>query len=228
MFRQSWTEDSSKIDLTTDRIFHLKDVSVNYDTIYALKSVNLHIGRGEILFVTGSSGAGKTTLMKVLSGDIRTPGVNLSPSLFVAEVFQDMRLLHDKTCRENLFMSYDSLQYKTREEFVQDMMDLSRVLGVEDRISLKIRDANGGLKQKVAILRALLARPDVLLADEPTSSLDQENVVKVFDVLNMYNARRGMTLVWATHNTELIRSFSGRIVHLEEGRIIERNPCFTL
>ena len=97
----------------------------------------------------------------------------------------------------------------------------------KDRLHLKVNDANGGLKQKVAIIRALLTRPDVLIADEPTSSLDIDNTRRLFDVLNLYNVKRGLTVIWATHNKELIKSFTGRIIHLDNGRLVySGNACF--
>ena len=131
------------------------------------------------------------------------------------------------TCEENLQFAYDSSIYSSKAEFNQDMNELSRILGVKDRLHLKINDANGGLKQKVAIIRALLTRPDVLIADEPTSSLDIDNTRRLFDVLNLYNVKRGLTVVWATHNKDLIKSFTGRIIHLDNGRLVySGNSCF--
>ncbi|TDP55172.1 cell division transport system ATP-binding protein [Bacteriovorax stolpii] len=216
-------------------IFYCEDVSVQFDEIMALKNVQLTIERGEIIFLTGASGAGKTTLLKVLSGlQDPTSGRVIRPekgsgkkSLFISNVFQDLRLMGKYTCEENLMFSYDSSIYANKAEFVQDLNELARILGIKDRLHLKINDANGGLKQKVAIIRALLTRPDVLIADEPTSSLDIDNTRRLFDVLNLYNVKRGLTVVWATHNKDLIKSFTGRIIHLDNGRLVySGNACF--
>ena len=227
MFRQPWME-STPVNLASDWIYNLEDVSVNFGKIKALDGVDLSVRRGEILFITGPSGAGKTTLMRILSGDLKIEGrVDRPSSLFIAEVFQDLRLFPQKTCEENLLTAYDPMQYKTKNEFVQDMGDLSKTLGIDDRMGLRMLNANGGLKQKVAILRALLAKPDVLIADEPTSSLDYNNARRIFDVLNLYNLKRGLTVVWASHNRELVKGFTGRIVHLDKGRLISTgNSCF--
>lgn len=215
-------------------IFYCEDLSVHFDEIQALRNVQLTVERGEIIFLTGASGAGKTTLLKVLSGlQEPTHGKVLRPndtgkrSLFISNVFQDLRLMGKYTCEENLFFAYDSSIYSSKAEFIQDMNELSRILGIKDRLNLKVNDANGGLKQKVAIIRALLTRPDVLIADEPTSSLDSENSRRLFDVLNLYNVKRGLTVIWATHNKDLIKSFTGRIIHLDNGRLVySGSACF--
>lgn len=216
-------------------IFFCDDVSVEFGEIRALKNIQLTIERGEIVFLTGASGAGKTTLLKVLSGfqeptsgrTVVPNALNAKKSLFISNVFQDLRLMGKYTCEENLMFAYDSSLYATKAEFMQDLNELSRILGIKDRLNLKISEANGGLKQKVAIIRSLLTRPDVLIADEPTSSLDIDNTRRLFDVLNLYNVKRGLTVIWATHNKELIKSFTGRIIHLDNGRLVySGQACF--
>lgn len=216
-------------------IFYCEDVSVEFGEIRALKNVQLTIERGEIIFVTGASGAGKTTLLKLLSGlQEPTSGKVIRPNvlggkknLYASNVFQDLRLMGKYTCEENLMFAYDSSIYKDKNEFVQDMHELARILGIKDRLNLKINQANGGLQQKVAIIRSLLTRPDILIADEPTSSLDIDNTRRLFDVFNLYNAKRGLTVIWATHNKELIKSFTGRIIHLDNGRLVySGHACF--
>ncbi len=222
---------------TSVPIFYCEDVSVQFDEVRALKNIQLTIERGEIVFVTGASGAGKTTLLKLLSGiTLPTSGKILRPNistennkkgLYISNVFQDLRLMGGYTCEENLMFAYDSTIYNSKNEFIQDMYELCRILGIKDRLGLKINLANGGLQQKVAIVRSLLTRPDVLIADEPTSSLDNDNARRLFDVFNLYNTKRGLTVIWATHNKEFIKSFTGRIIHLDNGRIVySGHACF--
>ncbi len=214
-------------------IISLQDASVKFDQLHALKNIELNIAKGEIVFVTGASGAGKTTLLRILSGDIEpTSGTAKLPfsnrqEFFVARVYQDLRLLPELTCEANLNIAYDPALYDNRKSFEKDKAELCRVLGVSDRMKLKVKDANGGLQQKIAIIRTLLTKPDVLIADEPTSALDADNGKRLFEVLNYFNMKRGMTIVWATHDKELVKSFSGRILHLDSGRLVySGHACF--
>jgi cell division transport system ATP-binding protein len=214
-------------------LFHLDNLSVEYGSVRALKSVQLTIYPGEILFVTGPSGAGKTSLLNVLGGHLApTSGKAILPQdrssrHFVATVFQDLRLMQKKTCEDNLWMAYDSSLYDNKNEYYKELEDLARILNVHDHLNRKIEDCNGGLKQKIAMIRALLAKPTALLADEPTSSLDKENSYRLFEVLNHFNHKKGLTLVWATHNKELIKQFPGKIAHLDQGRLVySGHACF--
>ena len=214
-------------------LFHLDNLSVEYGSICALKSVQLTIYPGEILFLTGPSGAGKTSLLNVLGGYLEpTSGKAILPHQrstkhFVSTVFQDLRLLNKKTCEDNMWMAYDSSLYGNKNEYFREMEDLSRLLGVYDHLNRKIDDCNGGLKQKVAMIRALLSKPTALLADEPTSSLDKENSYRLFEVLNHFNHKKGLTIIWATHNKELIKQFPGKIAHLDQGRLVySGHACF--
>ncbi len=214
-------------------LFHLDNLSVEFGALTALKNVQLTIYPGEILFVTGPSGAGKTTLLSVLGGHMEpTSGKAVLPHMksskhFVSTVFQDLRLIQKKSCEENLFMAYDASMYDSKNDFYREMQDLAKLLHVYDHLDRKIDDCNGGLRQKVAMMRALLCKPTALLADEPTSSLDKENSYRLFEVLNHYNHKKGLALVWATHNKELIKQFPGKIAHLDNGRLIySGHACF--
>ena len=214
-------------------LFHLDNLSVEFGNVRALKSVQLTVYPGEILFLTGASGAGKTTLLSVLGGQLEpTSGRAILPHQrstkhFVSTVFQDLRLLQKKSCEDNLWMAYDSSIYDSKNDFYREMEDLARLLQVTEHLNKKIEDCNGGLRQKIAMMRALLCRPTALLADEPTSSLDKENSYRLFEVLNHFNHKKGLTLIWATHNKELIKQFPGKIAHLEAGRLVySGHACF--
>lgn len=212
-----------------DELFRLQDIDISFGDFQALKNIHLKISMGEVIFLTGASGAGKTTLMRVLSGELAPSKGTLylapfedktRPALFVAKVFQDLRLMSNWTCSQNLQTAYDSQIYRSRSEFMDDLEEIAKVLGFHDRLNLKISNANGGLKQKVAMARALLTRPDILLADEPTNSLDNENAQRIFDVVSLYNLKQKMTVIWASHNNDLVKKFTGRTIHLDRGKLI--------
>lgn len=216
-------------------LFHLEDVSCSFGAVEALKAVQFSVDSGELVFVTGVSGAGKTTLLRILCGEVKpTRGKvqiashsSYGQELFIAPIFQDLRLLNDETCEENLLLSYDPALYESKKAFKKELQELCSLFAMTDRMKVKIRDANGGLKQKVGIIRALLSKPDILVADEPTSALDFESTRKVFEIVNYYNAKRGMTVIWASHNRELVKQFSGRIAHLDQGRLVySGHACF--
>ncbi|TDJ06859.1 MAG: ATP-binding cassette domain-containing protein [Deltaproteobacteria bacterium] len=217
-----------------DTLFSLEDVSVTFGNLKALESVSLDIHQGEILFVTGSSGAGKTTLLRLLaeqlkpdSGKILLPKDLIGVRLFISQVFQDLKFLMNKTCEENLFHSFDKKVYKNKKIFLGEMNDLCKILGITDRLHLKMEQANGGLKQKVALIRALLAKPEVIILDEPTGSLDVDNARKIYEVLSYYNMKKKLTIIWASHNRELVKEFTGRIIHLDSGKLVYTgHACF--
>ncbi|ATH08805.1 hypothetical protein BIY24_12860 [Halobacteriovorax marinus] len=220
----------NRSNFTSKNLFYLEDVTVTFGTTVGLRHVQFSVEKGEVVFITGASGAGKTTLLKVLAGDIEPDSGRVKrpdSSVFISQVFQDLRVFGNLSCRENLNFSYDPKFYNSRKEFDKDVMELSRIVGITDRLDIKMKNANGGLKQKIAIIRALLSRPDIIVCDEPTSSLDAESARKIFDILNLYNVKRKLTVIWASHNKELVKQFSGRIVHLDGGRLVySGHACF--
>lgn len=216
---------------TSEVIFSLENVTVNFNGIMALKDVSLKIAKGEMLFITGASGAGKTTLLKLLTRDLNPTSGEMqwvsSDKLFVAPVYQDLKLMENLTVEENLWFAYDKKIYKTKKYFASEVKELIHLLGMGDRMHLKVSVANGGLRHKTAFLRALLTRPDVIVCDELTAALDADNAKKMYDILNLLNVKRGLTVIWATHNRDLITKFSGKIIHLDKGRLVHTGQsCF--
>lgn len=197
---------------------------VGYKDRIVLKDINFKINEGDFIFLTGESGSGKTTFLKMLSSDLiptqgKVAGLAYESDFFVANVFQDLRLISELTIEENLNLAYDSKLYKTKQEFFSDLFQLAKIFDFSANLSKKIIDTNRGTKQLVAIVRALLTKPNMILADEPTSSLDLALSHKLFDVLNFYNSKRKLTIVWTSHNRELVKRFNGTKVHLAGGRL---------
>lgn len=210
-------------------LIDLEGVCVEYKGHEALRNVSFTLTQGDVIFITGVSGAGKTTLLNILSGDLTASRgrQTFRQGLFSAQVFQDLRLFDNDTVLQNLEMAYDSDIFRTKKEFLKEMDELSHILGLKKNLSSKVLNISGGARQKVALARALLSRPDVLLADEPTSALDFDNTKRIYDLLNIYNQKRGLTVVWASHHRELVKKFNGKIVHLDKGLVVHTgHACF--
>lgn len=233
MFQNVIRRSNSNIRRPHQKVFlNLNHIDVKFKKVHALKNISLQINKGEFIFITGQSGAGKTSLLKLISGDIKNfkgeiCGQVFSQKSFISEVFQDIRLISNLTCMENLELAYDPSIYKSTKDFKTDLKQLSSIFEYTHLLNHKIKDCNGGVKQLVSMTRALLTKPNLLLADEPSSALDTALASKLFDVLNFYNSKRGVTVIWASHNRELIQKFNGKIIHLQNGRIAHTgNACF--
>ena len=208
----------------------LENLSVAFGSNKALSKINLKVSKGEMLFVTGVSGAGKTTLLRCIAGEVEpTRGKihGLERSVFISRVFQDLRLIQELSVWENLRLSFDSLIYKNRKEFRREADRLCDFFSIKARLNDKVMDLNGGLKQLIALIRSLLSKPELILLDEPTSSLDTENALRVFELLEKFNERNGLTCIWATHNRDLVKKFNGNIAYLDKGKLIySGHACF--
>jgi ABC-type multidrug transport system ATPase subunit len=215
-------------------LFQLSQLGLQLGNRTILEDINLFIDRGEILFLTGPSGAGKTSLLRILEGEITpTRGEKLfhlgqkRDVPFITCVYQDLRLLPSVSLQDNLTLGLRQSAYGKKAHFNQLLNDYAGYFDFKDKLHLKCQDANGGLKQKVALVRALLARPQVLICDEPTSSLDAISAKKVYDLLEHLNKEQRMTVIWASHHREMVQKFNGRIMHLEQGRLVHSGKaCF--
>jgi len=200
----------------------------------ALEEVTFHIGRGEFVFLTGHSGAGKTTILKLMyaeerptSGEVRVSGFAVGalkrdevPRLRrrLGIVFQDFRLLEDRTAAENVAFALEVTGARA------DVIP-GRVARVLDQVGLAMkadafpRELSGGEQQRVAIARALVNDPPVLLADEPTGNLDERATRGVFQLLCDINTA-GTVVVMATHDLDLVRTAERRTLELRDGRLV--------
>ncbi len=202
--------------------------------VSALQDTNLHIPKGDFVFITGPSGAGKSTLLKLIfaderptSGQILVHGRNIArlslskiPALRreIGVVFQDFKLLPTRNVFENVALSLEVLGMPRREIGRRVWLILKR-LGLHHKMRANPLTLSGGEQQRVAIARALVNEPMILIADEPTGSLDLEASKRIMEIFTDVNAR-GTTVVVATHNMGMVRSMGKRVVHLENGRIV--------
>jgi cell division transport system ATP-binding protein len=218
---------------------------VNVSMVYpngavALENVNLEIEKGEFLTLVGLSGAGKTTLTKLLlAEDTPTEGTvlfeNVDINTFstaqttglrrrVGTVFQEFRLLPNRTAYENIAFAMEAAG-KTDEEIVSDVPHVLQLVDLQDRMYHFPGQLSGGEKQRLAIARAIINQPEVLVADEPTGNLDSTNTSEVIHILKKINDL-GTTVILTTHDKQLIDAVGSRIVTMEKGRVIgdERRP----
>jgi cell division transport system ATP-binding protein len=212
------------------RMFH---VSRYYGSKAALVDISLDIYKNEFLFISGPSGAGKTTLLKLVymaepasEGQILIDGINLSriprkriPFLRrnIGIVFQDYKLIPTKTVYENVSLVLEAAGQK-RRLIQKKVKSVLRTVGMEPRHNSLPPSLSGGEQQRVAIARAVVGDPKIILADEPTGSLDSEAAGFVFELLKGFHTR-GATVVLATHDKALIRKSGGRVIYLNAGRL---------
>ena len=200
----------------------------------ALAEVQLQINRGEFVFLVGSSGSGKSSLLRLMlreekpdSGDLFVLGENLRtlPQRRVASyrrklgvVFQDFRLLPNKTVYQNIAFALQVIG-KSRAFIETSVPDVLRLVGLEDKSSSFPAALSGGEQQRVAIARALVNRPELMLADEPTGNLDPDNSKEIMGLLSRINLS-GTTMVMATHDRGIVDQMQRRVVEIKEGRIV--------
>ncbi len=197
----------------------------------ALKDVSFRVEKGEFVFITGPSGAGKTTLLRLIFGAERTSNgqvlvagrnMNRVPLKQVAMlrrnvgvVFQDFKLLNNRTALENVAFALEVVGTPRREIKRRAWMSLKHV-HLHDKMEKFPLSLSGGEQQRIAIARALINNPILLLADEPTGSLDPditEEIMRLFEEVNM----KGTTVIVASHDRELIRSMGKRVIRLQQG-----------
>ena len=210
-------------------------VTKTYGDVVALKDVSFEVKDGEFVFLMGSSGAGKTTILKLIlaeispdSGEIHFGTADVGkvsqkdlPKLRqrIGCVFQDFKLLNERTAYENIEIALAVLgvpeaKWKERVEKVLKMV------GLEGRKNLFPSQLSGGEIQRVSLARALVVNPDLILADEPTGNLDWEKADEIMELLEKVNAE-GKTVIVATHNEEIVAKLKKRVIKLASGKIIK-------
>lgn len=212
---------------------------VNVSKIYqpdikALNQVNLHIKPGEFASVVGQSGTGKTTMIKALIGeekitlgkvivggwDITNIGQSEVPFLRrqIGVIFQDFKLLPKKNLLENVSFALQVCG-QTPKKINNIVPQVLKIVGLEDKMHRYPVEVSGGEQQRAAIARALVHRPKILLADEPTGNLDSINAQEIIELLQKIN-KFGTTVVLVTHNREIVNKLKKRVITIENGRIV--------
>ena len=212
----------------------LENVSKHYPLVEftALDDVSLKINSGEWVFLVGASGMGKTTLLKLLyreelcdeglvsvgGNDVaRTPGSRLRRKMGI--IFQTYRLLEKKTAFENIAYGAEVLAMPPAE-VRKRTREILELVGLDNKANRLPGELSGGEQQRVAIGRALINRPKLILADEPTGDLDPENSNRVIDILDTVHREHNVTVLFATHAVDIVDRLQRRVVRLRNGRVV--------
>ena len=215
---------------------NLKDVRMSYpgSDKDVLQDIDLTIEDGEFVFLVGASGSGKTTIIKLLTGEVTATGGSLEVNGFdlrrikhrqlpklrrtLGVIFQDFRLIQDRTVYENVAFAMRVLGAGNREikKRVPEVLELVGLTGCEDRLP---RELSGGEQQRVTIARALVNNPSMIIADEPTGNLDPSRSLEIMLLLEKIN-EMGTTVLVVTHEKELVDALDKRVVALRDGRLV--------
>lgn len=215
-----------------NHIIHLQHVDVYQQNHLVLSNVNLQIRKGEFVFVIGQTGSGKSSLLKVIYGDLhieRGSGQVVGFDLLTLSakeipylrrklgiVFQDFQLLTDRTIAQNLSFVLKATGWKDKQLIAERIYDVLEKVGLRSKIAKMPHELSGGEQQRVVIARALLNDPEIILADEPTGNLDPDTAEEIMALLRQIS-QSGTAVIMATHNYQIIRAFPARVIKCENG-----------
>ena len=217
-------------------MIHLTNIEKSFGSLEVLKGIDLEINKGEVVSIVGPSGAGKTTLLQIMgtldrpdSGKVIVDGFDVSTlsqkklsdfrNQHVGFVFQFHQLLPEFTALENIMIPA-FIAGKSQKEAKRRALELLDFMGLTERAEHKPNELSGGEKQRVAVARALVNNPAVILADEPSGSLDTKNKGDLHQLFFDLRDKFGQTFVIVTHDEQLA-SITDRTIHMKDGRILE-------
>ncbi|MEN8811263.1 MAG: ATP-binding cassette domain-containing protein [Flavobacteriales bacterium] len=207
-------------------VVSIEQGKINYEGHEVLNSIDIELRKGEFVYLIGKTGSGKSSLLDAIYGEIILSDGNATAVGFdlmklrqkdvpmlrrrIGNVFQDFKLLYDRTVYENLLFVLEATDWKGRKKMDEQIEKVLKMVGIVGKNNNYPHQLSGGEQQRVSIARALLNEPDLIIADEPTGSLDPETAREIMDLL-ISISQRGVTIFMATHHYKTIETYPGRI-----------------
>lgn len=226
------------MSFTTDTVIDIKELSVYQEEQLILENVNFSLSKGEFVYIIGSTGSGKSSLLKTLYADLPYSHGSITCAGFDLDrlkrkdisllrrklgiIFQDFQLLPDRTVAENLYFIMKATGWTNKSKMTHRLSEVLMRVGLDSAGNKQPHQLSGGEQQRVAIARALINEPVLLIADEPTGNLDPavaEGILKLFQEIN----NSGTAILMATHNHQFIDKFPGRVLKCSKQSILDSN-----
>ena len=220
-----------------DQVIRLQNGKIYQNHSLVLSDIDFQLNKDEFVFLIGKTGSGKSSLLKALYGelmlsegtgsivgfDLRSLRKKQIPMLRrkIGIVFQDFQLLTDRTVGQNLSFVMGATGWKDKKMIDKRIKDVLQLVGLESKVNIKPFALSGGEQQRVSIARALVNRPELLLADEPTGNLDPETSEEIMRLLIAVAKEEKSAVVMATHDMSMVEKFPNRVVRVESGRLKE-------
>ena len=207
-------------------VLEYNNVEIKLDSELRISDLSLIVNHGEFIFLIGKTGSGKSSILKSMysNTDLRTISEKEIPFLRrkIGVIFQDFQLLKDRTVFKNLEFVLNATGWSNKNKINERIMFCLDKVHISNLSEKYPSQLSGGQKQKVAIARSLLNKPEIIIADEPTGNLDPKSSIEIMNVLQEIN-QNGNTIVMATHDFSLLRKYAGRILRCKDGKIDEIN-----